>query len=161
MPNCVSIHEIEVIKETNACYMDFQVSFTHKNMTIHGFLTSENILKATSRQTLCENLIQRVYLTKGDRILVKNGTNTKIDYVSNFVKIKFNLQDVNLSRINFHHSHNIIHSVNLIKQYQDLTVLNEDRGTFHVTPDQYINMRYEWEMRLQKFGSVEFQLITE
>jgi hypothetical protein len=52
-----------------------------------------------------------------------------------FIHLRFNLQETNLTQINFKHDETIINSINLIKQISNVTTIFEPMGAWHVLND--------------------------
>ena len=69
------------------------------------------------------------------RILSKNGQNTFLEDESKFIHLRFNLQETNLTQINFKHDETIINSINLIKQISNVTTIFEPMGAWHILND--------------------------
>ena len=69
------------------------------------------------------------------RILSKNGQNTFLEDESKFIHLRFNLQETNLTQINFKHDETIINSINLIKQIANVTTIFEPMGAWHILND--------------------------
>ena len=132
IPQCVEIKEIDVIEETKKCYKDFPVIFQNNNNTIHGFITQEKILKTTSKIIPCKNNFQNIHLKNTKRVLIKKENKTSIVEDSIYKHIYINLQNLNISKINFVHDEQIINSINIIKKVANISVINEDMGNFHV-----------------------------
>ena len=69
------------------------------------------------------------------RILSKNGQNTFLEDESKFIHLRFNLQETNLTQINFKHDETIINSINLIKQISNVNTIFEPMGAWHILND--------------------------
>ena len=136
--------------ETKSCYEDFPIIFQYDNKTVNAFLTTDNIIRATSRQISCENLKQQIFLKQGTRILEKKGNKITIESTKNFQKVKLNLHEPNLGKINFLHNYHIIQSINILKQFQETTTIQEEIGDFHVIPDNFNSIRNQWMTAIEK-----------
>jgi hypothetical protein len=150
IPSCMHVPYINIIEQTKACYEDFPIAFNYDNKTVNAFLTTDNIIRATSKQIPCENLKQHIFLKQGTRILQKRGYKITLESTRGYQKIKLNLQEQNLGRINFLHNYHIIQSVNILKQFQEITTIQEEVGDFHVIPDNYNTMRHQWTDAIEK-----------
>jgi len=51
--------------------------------------------------------------------------------------LKFNLQENNLSKINFMHDENIINSADLVMKIANITAITESSGIYHISEDSY------------------------
>jgi hypothetical protein len=60
--------------------------------------------------------------------LSKNGQNSFLEDELKFVHLRFNLQESNLTQINFKHDETIVNSINLIKQVANVTTIFEPMG---------------------------------
>ena len=137
IPQCTQIYDIEVIEETTFCYKDFPVQIIHNNRTTNAFLTKEKVIKLTSKQVTCTNHKDTLYLRSTNRILTKDQNKIKIEPDNKYMHIQFNLQQHNITEINFVHDKHILNSVDLISQLANLTAVEEKQGAFHITTDQY------------------------
>lgn len=141
---------IKIIEETKSCYEDFPISFNYDNKTINAFLTKDSIIRATSKQIPCENLKQHIFLKAGTRVLQKLGNKVTVESTKQYQKVKLNLQEQNLGKINFLHNHHIIQSINILKQFNEITTIQEEAGDFHVIPDNLSSMRNQWSDAIEK-----------
>ena len=57
--SCYIITEIE--DASKSCYRDIPGKFEHNNNTILAFLSSDIIIRRTSKQVLCEDVLQNIY----------------------------------------------------------------------------------------------------
>ena len=162
IPQCMKIESIDVITETKYCYKDFPVRIVIKNETINAFLTSEKIIKTTSKKVSCNNHHENIHLKESKRILSKQKNKIILEKDDKYTHIKFNLQQLNVTEINFKHDENILNSVNIIEKVSDLTKVDEIEGVMHVSDDKYsethakiqdlINLNYdETTTIVQKF----------
>jgi hypothetical protein len=83
----------------------------------------------------CENNKHNLHLPRLRRILSKNGQNTFLEDESKFIHLRFNLQETNLTQINFKHDETIINNINLIKQIANITTILEPMGARHILND--------------------------
>jgi hypothetical protein len=135
VPNCIQISKIEIIEKTERCYEDFPALIKINNQSIAVFLTNDLILKQTGTLRSCENNKHNLHLPRLKRILSKNGQNTFLEDESKFIHLRFNLQESNLTQINFKHDETIINSINLIKQIANVTTIFEPMGAWHILND--------------------------
>jgi hypothetical protein len=135
VPNCIQISKIEIIEKTERCYEDFPALIKINNQSIAVFLTNDLILKHTGTLRSCENNKHNLHLPRLKRILSKNGHNTFLEDESKFIHLRFNLQETNLTQINFKHDETIINSINLIKQIANVTTIFEPMGAWHILND--------------------------
>ena len=137
IPQCMKIETIDVITETKYCYKDFPVRIVIKNETINTFLTSEKIIKTTSKKVSYNNHHENIHLKESKRILSKQKNKIILEKDDKYTHIKFNLQQLNVTEINFKHDENILNSVNIIEKVSDLTKVDEIEGVMHVSDDKY------------------------
>ncbi len=104
------------------------MKFFLNNQSIAVFLTNDRILKQTGSSRSCENNKHNLHLPSLRRILSKNGQMTFLDDGSKFIHLRFNLQENNLTQINFKHDETIINNINLIKQKANITTILEPIG---------------------------------
>ena len=77
-------------------------------------MTNEKIIKVTSKKSPYKNNYQHVHLSYNHRMLVKVGNFTTLEYDDVFMHLTFNLQTVNVTKLNFMHDENILNSVDLV-----------------------------------------------
>ena len=92
------------------------------------FLTNDLILRQTGKLINCNNHFHDMYLPKMNKILAKKGKNTFLEDEKKFVHLKFNLQENNMSLINFQHDERIVNSINLIRETANVTTIHELMG---------------------------------
>lgn len=120
------------------------------------------IIKTTSKKVSCNNHHENIHLKGSKRILSKQKNKIILEKDDKYTHIKFNLQQLNVTEINFKHDENILNSVNIIEKVSDLTKVDEIEGVMHVSDDKYsethakiqdlINLNYdETTTIVQKF----------
>ena len=166
VPSCVAVEEIDVVEKTNACYRDFPVKIRIGNRTVNAFMTNEKIIKVTSKKASCKNNYQNVHLTNTHRMLVKMGNLTTLEYDDVFMHLTFNLQTVNVTKLNFMHDENILNSVDLVMKLANVTAITEESGIFHIAEDFHseteskireivdntINLTSTWISKVANYG---------
>ena len=144
VPNCIQITRIEIIEKTEKCYNDFPALIKINNQTISVFLTDDLILKQTGKLISCVNHNHNIHLPRLRRILTKSGQNSFLEDESKYVHLKFNLQESNMTQLNFKHDEKIINSINLIKQIANVTTIHEPMGAWHILNDlQSEHLKYQ------------------
>jgi hypothetical protein len=143
IPTCVDIDHIDVVEETEKCYKDFPVKFIYHNNTINAFLTHEKIIKMTSKIVSCKNNYLNIHLKMTHRILSKEENKTIIEDDRRYRHIQINLQNTNLTKINYKHDTHIINSINLMKKFTNITEHKENHGHVYIYQDDNTEIRNE------------------
>ena len=86
IPSCVDLTEIEVLEKTKICHQDIPFQFNNNNRTKSAFLSTDNIIRRTSKQMSCENFIQKVFLNDGHQVIINHGTKATIQSTKNLIK---------------------------------------------------------------------------
>ena len=71
-----------------------------------------------------------------------------------------NFRETNLTRINYMHNQNIIQSVNVIKQFKDLTTVQEEPGEYHSMPDSEMRLMHQWADSVNKIKILSSDTVT-
>ena len=135
VPQCFTIQEVDIVEQTTHCYKDIPVQIKIKNKTINSFMTSEKIIKSTSKVVSCQNNYMNVHLKESKRIIIKQENQVHLEEDNKFIQMKFNLQMANLSFINFYHDDRIVNSINIIKKVANISSLEENVGHFYILND--------------------------
>ena len=151
VPNCVEVNRVVVVEKTDKCYTDFPSIITLNNQTITVFLTNDLILRQTGKLINCNNHFHDMYLPKINKILAKKGKNTFLEDEKKFVHLKFNLQENNMSLINFQHDERIVNSINLIRETANVTTIHEPMGAWHILNDMRSHLQ-EFERNSGEFS---------
>jgi hypothetical protein len=145
IPKCFDVAEVDIIDKTNNCYKDFAVKFEHKNQTMSGFLTCEGIIKETSKLVGCTNLKKTLFLKDTNRVIDKVGNQVSIADASNYVKLEFGLDHVNVSRMNFEHDLDIITGIDVIAKSTKIASFQEEQTFLHTQVDQFHETKSDFE----------------
>ena len=143
IPKCVEVHDIELVSATKQCYKDIPIKITHKDNTQDNvFLTTDRIIRTTSRIVPCKNNFNSVHLPHSKRIITTRENKTIVSDDSQYKHINVNLQHANVTSFNFHHDERIITSVNIVKKSAKISIANEDHhGEFYVKEDYRTEIR--------------------
>jgi len=136
IPQCVIIDEIQLINKTTLCYKDVPVIIKLQNKSINAFLTQERIIRMVSKQVSCVNNKQIIHVNSETQI-IKTENTIKLEKELQFRTVKFNLQNNNITKINFMFNHDqiIINSLNLIKDIMNVTMVDAEKGDVYIIRD--------------------------
>ncbi len=122
--------------ETEHCYKDFPVIIRVNNQSTNAFMTSDMIIKITSKKVTCNNHFENLHLRKEKKVLAKIKNIITLENDDKYTHLKFNLQTRNITAINYRHNPHILNSVNIVSK-ADISVVEETNGVFHVSEDRY------------------------
>lgn len=128
LPYCVKIDQIQVEKTLNNCYEDLPISFKYQNKEINGFLTTDKIIRTTSRLTTCSNEINQIVFMNEFNIIKKGQkvyTINKEEYHKNIATV--NLFDGDVSLLNYRKDKQIFEHLDLLKSVDSLKVVHEKK----------------------------------
>ena len=160
IPECMIIEEIEIIEKTEQCYKDIPVQLEYKNNTLNLFLTQERIIKSTSKIAPCTNNNQNIYLPLSQRVLLKKDNIVTFVEDNQFIHLKFNLQNTNITTINFNHDDKIVNSINVVKKMADISEIEEENGVFHIMNDFNQDIKNKILDILTHLGSNSFSIFS-
>ena len=94
------------------------------------------------------------------------GNLTTLEYDDVFMHLTFNLQTVNVTKLNFMHDENILNSVDLVMKLANVTAITEESGIFHIAEDFHsetesklreivdntINLTSTWISKVTNYG---------
>ena len=138
VPQCYIINEITIINSTEECYKDIPIQFELNNKSLNAFLTQEKIVRLTSKTTNCKSNRQHIRFNSNKSIIKQNN----VVYLYEepvFKTINYNLQNSNISNINFmiKHDNILINSINIINETINILVKNENTGILHIVEDNH------------------------
>ena len=139
IPQCTKIDKIIVHENNKFCYRDTPISFTHQNQTVNAFLTTEGIIRKTSKIIECNGDTQIILLKNTPNYFIK-----RIDKITskestknfNYKKVKLNVYEIH--RINMFHSKILIEGYDPVENFQKIMTTNELSGEFKVLPSPEI-----------------------
>ena len=91
----------------------------------------------TSKLVHCDNHVEMIHFPYERQILAKNKTKVTIESDTRYIHIKFNLQEYNVSKLNFRHDLHIINPIDVISKFNDLTDMNEANGAYHINNEKF------------------------
>jgi hypothetical protein len=145
VPKCLDIQEIDILDNTKNCFKDFAVTFQYKNKTMSGFLTKEGIIKTTSKLVGCTNLKQTLFLRNSNRVMEKDQNRVSIKEAYDYIKLDFNLQHENVSRMNFEHDIDVMTGVDILGKTLQIVAHSEDEVLLHTQVDSYHETKTDFE----------------
>ena len=97
---------------------------------------------------------------------VKMGNLTTLEYGEMFMHLTFNLQTINVTKLNFMHDENILNSVDLVMKLANVTAITKESGIFHIDEDFHseteskireivdntINLTLTWISKVANYG---------
>jgi hypothetical protein len=146
VPKCLDILEIDVLDNTKNCYKDFAVTFQHMNKTMSGFLTQEGIIKSTSKLVSCTNLRQTLFLKSSNRVLEKDQNKVSIKEDYDYIKLDFNLQHENVSKMNFEHDTALVTGVDVLSKKVTIASHEEEDVIVHTQVDTFHETKSDFEV---------------
>ena len=143
VPNCVSYSEIILIDQTKECYRDLPIKIKQSDGSIiNVFLTSSLIIRTTSKLVPCKNNNKNIHLPKSKRIIRIRGNKAVIGDDSQYRRVPINLQQANITELNFKHDDLIISSINIVKKAVEIkSIIEGVHGEFHGTEDHQTELR--------------------
>ena len=132
VPSCVLINEIDVIEKTDKCYKDIAVRVKINNETINAYLTTDKIIKTTSKVVACVNNDHIIHLKATHRIIIRRGNSISIEKDDKFTHLKLNILHANITKMNYRHDEIIINSIDIIKQVANISKQIEPQGDYHI-----------------------------
>ena len=76
-------------------------------------MTSEKIIRSTSKRVTCTNLEESIFLANSDRVIERSGRKAALRDASSYIKLNFNLLHENFSQLNYEHDESIINGINI------------------------------------------------
>ena len=121
-PNCFKVREVEIDVRSGKCYDDIPVIVEKDNSTLKMFLSSDRIIKKSSKIRPCENLAR--FTQVGDKMLSQRGEKVEISDTVNFPMISLNNKVTEFKSFEgmFFHYAGITHDIDIFK---DLEAINE------------------------------------
>ena len=92
---------------------------------------------------------------------MKNGNKVTIQVSTSLIKQTINFREVNLTRLNYMHNHNIVDSVNVIKQFEDLTMVQEEPGEYHMKPQDLLTVKNQLVKSIDELKESTSEKIVE
>ena len=77
-PTCVSVNKIYVLDNVTNCYEDLPIIFNYLNQNFSAFLTTDLILRPTSRIIDCKNIRNRYFYFPQTNLLLRQINSTII-----------------------------------------------------------------------------------
>lgn len=133
IPKCQMVEEIEIITNTTNCFEDIPIRFTINNRTFPGFITTEGIVKLTSKLISCDIPIEQIIMLKnGEQVIKRKNNQVELINKKSIILQRLDLVDNNISTINFQHFKGILDTVDILKQVEEMTMIKEAEQNFYV-----------------------------
>jgi hypothetical protein len=130
LTECFEVTSIKLILEPKYCYKHIPVQFIINNITIFGFLRNNYLLTLESTVVSCSDT-NAVFLPKTNEIIIFNNQSIRIKQSSRKV-LDIHYINPHWKDIKFLHAKELIEPINIVKQIQQLTRLEDHDGTFMV-----------------------------
>ena len=133
LPRCVKIPKINLVSKVG-CYEDVPITFYLGKYLENGFLTQDRIIKTHSKALPCSNLPRYIKLPALNQTIVI--LNQKSDLTSS-ERVKFEKFDFydQVSFKNFSHIDSLINGLDIIGQFHNLSISNENGGEWMTIPE--------------------------
>ncbi|CAF1127347.1 unnamed protein product [Brachionus calyciflorus] len=138
IPTCYKVQEIEIL-QTNSCFVDTPVQVSVNNKTINAFLTNNNFIKSFSNNINCKKVNKRIILPSTKLALVRVGNNIKEFKLNNVIVQDIKLDHFNFSSLNYFHHKEIVQGYDFVKEFHDISEVNDIDGNFYNLPNDEIN----------------------
>ncbi len=142
VPQCREYNELELIEQTKECYKDVPVLIRPNNNTsISAYLTPSRIIRKVSYVVPCKNNNRDIRLPNSKRIIEVRGNRALVIDDAQYIKVPINLQQANVTHLNFQHDQRIITNINIVKKAAEIKTIDEGPHMFHVKEDYQTELR--------------------
>jgi hypothetical protein len=159
IPQCKEISNIK-IENTEKCYKDIPISFKFNNLTTNGFLLKDRIITRYSEAIDCKK-VQNSQMLVGSDMIIRMNNQVEVKSLTS-MNIRFEIiskHQVDLDKLNFMHSNEILEGTDIVSAVHDLTSIDETSGTRLISneiPDESNNSFFDpmniFHLKLGKIG---------
>lgn len=132
IPTCVDINTITVLTNFTNCYEDLPVIVSYLSTNFSAFLTTDLIIRHTSRIINCNQIISRYFDLPDSKILLKQTKNT-VERIArqDVLWTAIDTNNINLQRSNMiSHYHGILDGLDVLSARPEYTDFHENGHTF-------------------------------
>lgn len=167
LPTCVATDIIYVLDNATNCYEDLPVLFNYLNHNLSAFLTTDLILRSTSRMIDCKNIKRRYfYFPKSAILLSQSGTTVVQAKSTDLLWQAFDTSNKLVAASNkINHYHGVLDGLNNFDKQQEFVDVKEMGVSFTALdkPEDPVSIKSWWENKKWYFygiGIIFFSLIS-
>jgi hypothetical protein len=132
IPTCINVNQIQVLTNFSNCYEDLPVIVTYISTNVSAFLTTDLILRTTSRIVNCNMIKYRFFDFPDSKILLKQiGTTVSQIKREDILWSAIDTNNVMMQRSNaLTHFHGTLDGLDVLSSKPEYTDFNEHGRTF-------------------------------